>query len=289
MGSPNRASDKQYTGFWDTGAGKKASGQNPYAGIQGQVQGYRGQVMPWAGQAFNQAMARPPGMGGGVGGGGAGWSEGGFPPPFDPTVASYQSQIQGQQQNMLNDYVKQAYARNLRGGRVAGGADPQAAMHSQAMDQLQRGQAQRYDQAMGYAKDAANYRYNAYNDQANRAAGLAGQMAGYGLQSFNPQLQAAQGESAQNQALWNAQRQDYRGDIDYNRGGRDRDWEDYQRQQQRQRNAYDESWRYRVGQHQDLLKRGINSKYDFWKMARDRNALLAGQEFGTSPRDRNFR
>ena len=288
QGSPTGGMDQQYSGFWGTQYGQNAQNQNPYAGIQGQVQGYRGQVMPWAGQAFNRAMAMPPGMGGAGGGGGAGWSAGGYPGPYDPTVAAYQSQIMGQQQNMLNDYVKQAYARNLRGGRVAGGPDAQAAMSSQAMDQLQRGQASRYDQAMGYAKDAANYKYNAYNDAANRAANLAGQMAGYGLQSFNPQLQAAQGEQARNSELWNAQRQDYRGDIDWNRQSRDRRWEDYQRSQAMKQQANADVWRGQVNRYAQAQQTPINSARQFWDRNRLRNQLLAQQEFGTSPTARQF-
>ncbi|MEJ2745952.1 MAG: hypothetical protein P8123_09765 [bacterium] len=142
---------------------------------------------------------------------------------------------------------------------------------------------------MGYAKDAANFGYNAYNDQANRAANLAGQMAGYGLQSFNPQLQAAAGEQARNSEWWQAQRQDYRGDIDWNRAARDRAWEDAQKARQRQSWANEDVYRDQVGKYGEAMRRGVNVPSDFWNTNRLRNQLLSQQEFGTSPTPRNFR
>jgi hypothetical protein len=151
------------------------------------------------------------------------------PGPNDPRVQGYMEHILGGQRAMMDDYAKRAYARNLRGQRTAGGGNPQAALHSRALQHAARGYADRYDQAMGYATDAAGREYDAWNSAADRAANLAGQLYGYQLQSFNPELASRQSQDKRSRDILSMQRADYLDDVGWNRGKdqRERDYRLY--------------------------------------------------------------
>jgi hypothetical protein len=271
-GDPTRAPDQQSTDFWGTGFGQQYAAQNPYAGIGTQAKGYRDQVMPRAGDAADTALGKFPGFGGegGPGGSGGKWWTGGYPAAGDPRVSAHMEHIMGGQRAMMDDYAKQAANRNLRGQRVAGGGDPAAELAHQAMNTAARGYADRYDQAMGYVRDADQMQwqnaYNAWNDRANRAAGLSGQLYGYGLQSFQPQLQAAQGEAARQDNILAMQHADYRDDIDWNRGADERAFQQDMRRLQKEeakrqhRKAIEDEQRLKRIARGDIRK--IGGRYD---------------------------
>lgn len=193
---------------------KNPYGKNPYQGFQKQVGSYGAKVGGYGSQMMDRLMGSPFFGGGGGGSSTSGWSMG-YPPPNDPTVAAYQQQILGQQRSDLADYTKQAYGRNWRGMRSAGGPDAQSALHQQAIDRLARMRAGTYDQAMGYGRDY----YGAGAENARYMGQLASSLFGQELGGLGLGLQGRQAEQARYGQMGDWERQNLMDQQGENRYG----------------------------------------------------------------------
>jgi hypothetical protein len=159
--------------FWNTFAGQN---KNPFSGFQNKLEGMMGSMgnpyenNPWkqsdGSYSFGTHVARP----------------------GDPEVQDYMQHTLSGQRNALQDYVKQAAGAGIkRGGmNVAGGPGLDASLHSQAMNSLAGGYANRFREAMDYNKyakgqasqDYMNY-LGAYNNLLGQYRGAMGDAAGW--------------------------------------------------------------------------------------------------------------
>ena len=135
--------------------------------------------------------------------------------PGDSAVQNYMSHVMGGQRNALRDYVRQAAGAGIkRGGmNVVGGPALDSALHHSATQNLAKGYADRFREAMNYNKYLKGTAYSQQNDSIRNLQNLLGL-----------QHQYLGSQAGWNSSLGDMMRSDYLGDVDWNRGARDREW-----------------------------------------------------------------
>jgi hypothetical protein len=101
------------------------------------------------------------------------------PLPDDPYANQYRQHVMGGQRQSVMDLAKNLRQSNVRGMRVAGGADPNSQAVKDAYGTLARGYSDRYGQSMDYARGRVQ------DDNAQRQF-----LARLGLDSSQAQMSA---------------------------------------------------------------------------------------------------
>ncbi|HMK34564.1 MAG TPA: hypothetical protein VK463_05830 [Desulfomonilaceae bacterium] len=128
--------------------------------------------------------------------------------PGNTEVRDYMANVMGGQRNTLDDYVRRTAGAGIRRGglNVAGGPAFESALHQNAMKTLASGYESRFRDAMNYNKYAKQTRYAMLRDSTRDLQDLLGIQQRYVM-----------GEADWQNKLGNAMREDWRGDIDWNR------------------------------------------------------------------------
>jgi hypothetical protein len=181
--------------------------------------------------------------------------------PADAAVQDYMSHIMGGQRNALRDYVRQAAGAGIkRGGmNVVGGPALDSALHHSAMQNLAKGYADRFREAMDYNKYLKGTAYSQQNDSIRNLQNLLGL-----------QHQYLSSQAGWTDRLGDMMRSDYLGDVDWNRGASDREWAERDR-------VYDYQAKQRA------LSESLQRKQDINQI--EKLSSVFDPPGGTSPRD----
>jgi hypothetical protein len=129
--------------------------------------------------------------------------------PNDSRINPIMANLRGGQQNMMNQYVNQAYNAGIgasRGGYGVAGTNPQAAMSQQALKELASQYSGDYWKTLNLLDQDQGRMLNAYSSALSSTAGLAGDYA-------KTRLGGVQGSADWLTKLLNMQREDYGKDI----------------------------------------------------------------------------
>lgn len=236
--------------MWNQPFAQKFQKQNPYGGFSPQMQrqgqrtfnrgmglyGRGSQLLGQGAGRANQMLGQLMPM---LGGGAASWqNKFGFPQAGDPNVMAHLGHLQSGMKSNMADYARMARPMNLRGMGVAGGVNPAAQMHQQAMGQIARDYSKAYDQAMGYGMQGAQFGLDAMQTGyglagdalkalmggAGTAFGAGSDLLGHSRGFAGMDLQGRQVADARNRDLFGMQRQDYMDDLAWQRNQWDRDF-----------------------------------------------------------------
>lgn len=119
--------------------------------------------------------------------------------PDDPILGGYMANIQGQQRNDINDATRAVAGAGIVGSRggygTAGGPAVDSMLRQGGMNSIARGASDRYDKAMGYAKDLYGGIADTWGQGINAQLGAYSKAGDLGLGYAGAERQGIEGQN----------------------------------------------------------------------------------------------